>query len=45
VVLVSELFDLPGRPASRLNLPMARADAVKAAVALGVEDKQAALDL
>lgn len=45
VVLVSELFDLPGRPASRLDLPMARADAVKAAVALGVEDKQAALDL
>ncbi|HEV7658390.1 MAG TPA: hypothetical protein VGO55_00955 [Allosphingosinicella sp.] len=45
VITVAELFDRPGRPGRRLDLPMARADAVKAAAALGDADKQSALDL
>lgn len=40
VVTVAELFQ-----GKRLDLPMARTDAVKAAAALGDEGKQAALDL
>jgi DNA modification methylase len=45
VVLVVDLFDLPGRPARRLDLPMARTDAVKAAAALGDEGRQGGLGL
>jgi DNA modification methylase len=45
VITVAELFDRPGQPGKRLDLPMARADAVKAAAARGDADKQAALDL
>ncbi len=45
VVLVAELFDYPGRPAKRLDLPMARTDAVKSAAALGDAARQTALDL
>lgn len=40
VVLLPELFQ-----GKRLDLPMARADAVKAAAALGDAGKQSALDL
>jgi hypothetical protein len=40
VVTVAELFAPHNK---RLDLPMARADAVKAAAALGDEDKQASL--
>lgn len=43
VVLLPELFDHPDKPARRLDLPMGRADAVKAAAAMGDEDKQGAL--
>ena len=43
VVTVAELFDGPGQPGRRMDLPMARADAVKAAAALGDEGKQASL--
>jgi hypothetical protein len=43
VVTVAELFPGPDRPARRLDLPMARVDAVKAAAARGDEDKQASL--
>lgn len=39
IVTVAELFDRPDRPGVRLDLPMARADAVKAAAA-GDADKQ-----
>lgn len=42
VVTVAELFAPHNR---RLDLPMARADAVKSAAAKGDADKQAALDL
>lgn len=45
VVMVAELFDRPGTPGRRLDLPMARGDAVKTAAALGDAHKQAALDL
>jgi DNA modification methylase len=45
VVMAAELFDHPGQPGKRLDLPMARIDAVKAAEALGDADKQVALDL
>lgn len=45
VVTVAELFDRPGQPGRRLDLPMARADAIKVAAAAGDADKQAALDL
>lgn len=45
VVTVAEMFEYGTRPPSRLNLPMARTDAVKAAAAQGDADKQAALDL
>lgn len=45
VVLLPELFDLPGKPARRLALPMARADALKAARAAGDAGRQTALDL
>lgn len=45
VITVAELFDRPGRPGKRLDLPMARADAVRAAVAKGNADKQTALEL
>lgn len=44
VVMVAELFDRPNQPGKRLDLPMARADAIKAAEALGDEDKQATLE-
>ena len=40
VITVAELFEGPGKPAVRLNLPMARPDAVKSATALGDADKQ-----
>jgi hypothetical protein len=40
VITVAELFQ-----GKRLDLPMARADAVKAAAAKGDADKQVALDL
>ena len=40
VITVAELFDHPGNPGKRLDLPMARADAVKAAAARGDADKQ-----
>jgi DNA modification methylase len=43
VVTVTELFDRAGRPGKRLDLPMARADAVKSAAALDDADKQASL--
>jgi len=43
VITVAELFDHPGRPAVRLDLPMARTDAVKSAKAQGDADKQAKL--
>ncbi len=45
VVTIAELFDGPGRPGARLNLPMARGDAVKAARALGSAGKQMGLDV
>lgn len=45
VITVAELFDYDGRPGIRLDLPMARTDAVKSAAAKGDADKQAALDL
>jgi SAM-dependent methyltransferase len=45
VITVAELFDHPESPGKRLDLPMARADAVKAAAAKGDADKQTALDL
>jgi hypothetical protein len=44
VITVAELFDHPGRPARRLYLPMARADAVKATPA-AVEDNQGKLGI
>ena len=40
VVMVAELFDHPGKPGRRLDLPMARGDAVKSAAALGDGDRQ-----
>ena len=40
VITVAELFEHPGKPAVRLNLPMARADAVKSAATKGDADKQ-----
>lgn len=40
VITVAELFDHPGRPAARLDLPMARTDAVKSAKSTGATDKQ-----
>jgi DNA modification methylase len=40
VITVAELFDRPDRPGTRMNLPMARTDAVKAAAAMGDGDKQ-----
>ena len=43
VIYVAELFDRPHKPAARLDLPMARADAVKSAAALGDADKQLGL--
>ena len=43
VITVAELFDYDGRPGKRLDLPMARADAVKAAAAKGDEDRQIGL--
>ncbi len=45
VITVAELFDYDGRPGTRLDLPMARADAVKSATAKGDGDKQVSLDL
>ena len=42
-VTVAELFDHPGTPGKRLDLPMARGDAVKSAAALGDADKQLGL--
>lgn len=43
VITVAELFDRPGAPGKRLDLPMARADAVKSATALGDEGRQQSL--
>lgn len=43
VITVAELFDRPNSPAVRLNLPMARTDAVKSAKAKGDADKQGSL--
>jgi DNA modification methylase len=40
VITVAELFDRPGAPGKRLDLPMARTDAVKSAAAKGDADKQ-----
>ncbi|WP_439545805.1 DNA methyltransferase [Sandarakinorhabdus sp.] len=45
VITVAELFDHPGRPARRLDLPMARGDAVKSAPGLKDDGKQGALAL
>lgn len=45
VITVAELFDRPDRPGRRLDLPMARADAVKSAAPKPDSDKQTALDL
>ena len=45
VVTIAELFDRPGQPGKRLDLPMARTDAVKAAKALGQAGKQMGLDV
>ena len=42
VVLIAELFDRPGQPGKRLDLPMAR-DAVKAASAIADDGAQGAL--
>ncbi|MBL0916509.1 MAG: hypothetical protein IBJ13_13665, partial [Sphingopyxis sp.] len=41
----ADLSDHPNKPALRLDLPMARRDAVKSAQAIGDDDKQATLDL
>ncbi len=43
VITVAELFDYDGHAGKRLDLPMARADAVKSAAAKGDEDKQIGL--
>ncbi len=43
VITVAELFDRPDRRGRRLDLPMARADAVKSARAKGDADKQIGL--
>ncbi|OQW44221.1 MAG: DNA methyltransferase [Proteobacteria bacterium SG_bin6] len=43
VITVAELFDYPNKPARRLDLPMARRDAVKSAAAKGDEDRQMGL--
>ncbi|MBX9814918.1 MAG: hypothetical protein A4S12_10405 [Proteobacteria bacterium SG_bin5] len=43
VITVAELFDYPNKPARRLDLPMARKDAVKSAAAKGDADKQMGL--
>ena len=43
VVTVAELFPGPDRPPKRLDLPMARADAVKSAAEIGDADKQETL--
>jgi DNA modification methylase len=43
VVTVAELFDRPGSPGKRLDLPMARKDAVKSAAARGDAEKQGSL--
>lgn len=40
VITVAELFDRAGRPGVRLDLPMARTDAVKSAAPRGDADKQ-----
>ena len=40
VITVAELFGRPDQPGVRLDLPMARTDAVKSAVAKGDSDKQ-----
>ena len=45
VILLPELFDHPDKPAKRLDLPMARADAVKSAAAMGDEANQGTLQL
>lgn len=44
VITVAELFDHPGRPARRLDLPMARGDAVKSAPVVA-SDNQGKLGL
>lgn len=44
VITVAELFDHPGRAARRLDLPMARADAVKSAPAVA-DDNQGKLGI
>jgi DNA modification methylase len=43
VITVAELFDRAGRPGVRLDLPMARTDAVKSAATRGDADKQGSL--
>ena len=43
VITVAELFERPGAPARRLDLPMARTDAVKSAKAIGDDGKQGSL--
>ncbi len=43
VVTVAEMFDRPGAPGKRLDLPMARSDAVKSAAALGDAGAQISL--
>lgn len=45
VVTIAEPFHRPGAPGKRLDPPMARVDALKAAAALGDAHTQAALDL
>ena len=43
VVTVAEMFDHPDAPGKRLDLPMARTDAVKSATAVSGDDRQGAL--
>jgi len=43
VITVAELFDRAGRPGVRLDLPMARTDAVKSAATRGDADTQGTL--
>ncbi len=40
LITIAELFERPDRPARRLDLPMARPDAVKSAEALGDAHRQ-----
>ena len=43
VITIAEILDRPGYPGKRLDLPMARTDAVKSAAAISADDRQAQL--